>query len=49
MYNGSPMGPGFFVFFNIQDTNWNQRFTVTDKKPDDEILSLIPVLLKVIE
>ena len=53
MMNGSPMGPGFFIFFNIQDTNRGfQRVTVSEEvkvDDDDELIELIPMLLMFME
>ena len=51
MMNGSPMGPGFFIFFNILDTNRGfQRVTIEDvRNEDDELMELIPMLLMFME
>jgi len=53
MLNGSPMGPGFFMLFNIQDTAPSKGFTgfqriheFEDLRTDDEeVLELITVIL----
>jgi hypothetical protein len=52
MMNGSPMGPGFLIFFNILDTNRGfQRVTIGEEeiREDDELMELIPVLLMFME
>lgn len=46
--NGSPMGPGFLIFFNIQDTSRGfQRVSIEEvKEPDDkEVVELITIML----
>lgn len=46
--NGSPQGPGFLIFFNIQDTSSGfQRVSIEEiKEPDDvEVLELITLML----
>lgn len=49
--NGSPMGPGFFIFFNILDTDRGfQRVIIGEEESrDDELMELIPVLLMFME
>lgn len=46
--NGSPMGPGFLIFFNIQDTSSGfQRVTIGEdlRTDDEEVLELISLIL----
>lgn len=49
--NGTPMGPGFFMLFNIQDTapgfkGFQRIHEFADPRTDDEeVLELITVIL----
>jgi hypothetical protein len=47
--NGTPLGPGFFIFFNNLDTSQGfrgfKRVEVFEEETDEEILEIITVIL----
>lgn len=54
--NGTPMGPGFFIFFNNLDIappqgfkGFKRTFEFEEPKEDEELLELVQILFTFLE